>query len=82
MGVIEGDAMKTMHYKIYDANFGYSEDDDCFTGHIAGIDDVVGFHAESISDLRVAFEEAVDDYLEFCEELDRAPQRPLPQSLI
>lgn len=82
MGVIEGDAMKTMQYKIYDADFEYSEDDDCFTGHIAGIDDVVGFHAESVPDLRVAFEEAVHDYIEFCAELNRSPQQPLPKSRI
>lgn len=74
--------MTAMRYKGYGADFQYSEDDECFIGHIADIDDVVGFHAESVPDLRVAFEEAVDDYIEFCEELDRSPQRPLPQSLI
>ena len=79
--MIEGDAMKTMHYKRYDADFEHSEDDDCFVGRIAGIDDVVGFHAESVPDLRVAFEEAVDDYIEFCEELEHSPKGPLPQSL-
>ena len=74
--------MTEMRYRGYEADFEYSEDDDCFIGHIAGIEDVVGFHAESIPELRIAFEEAVDDYIEFCEELDRAPQKPLPQSLI
>ena len=76
MGVIEGDAMKTMHYNGYDADFGYSSDDDCFVGNIAGIDDVVGFHAESIQELLGAFDKAVDDYIEFCEELNRSPQKP------
>ena len=38
-----------MNYKGYHADFGYSDDDDCFVGHIAGISDVVGFHAESMS---------------------------------
>lgn len=44
-------------------------------GHIAGIADVVGFHGESVAELRTAFEEAVDDYLETCERLGRSPQR-------
>ena len=35
----------------------------------------VGFHGESVSELRGAFEEAVDDYLETCEKLNRAPQK-------
>lgn len=38
------------------------ENDECFIGHIAGIRDSVGFHGESVTALRAAFEEAVDDY--------------------
>ena len=45
-------------------------------GHIAGINDVVGFHGESVAELRIAFREAVDDYLETCEKLSRPPLRP------
>lgn len=68
--------MNTMHYKGYAARIEYSEQDDCFVGHIAGINDVVGFHANSVSELHVAFEEAVDDYLLTCKKLGRAPQKP------
>lgn len=67
--------MKTMNYKNYSARIEYSDEDACFIGHIAGIRDVVGFHGESVSELRAAFEEAVDDYLETCQKLNRAPQR-------
>ena len=35
--------------------------DACFVGHITGIKDIVGFHGESVAELRDAFEEAVDD---------------------
>lgn len=65
-----------MTYKGYTARIEYSEEDDCFVGHIAGIRDVIGFHGESVSELRVAFAEAVDDYLETCEKLGRSPQKP------
>ena len=37
--------------------------------HLEGISDVVGFHAESVSELRAAFEEAVTDYLQTCAKL-------------
>ena len=63
-----------MTYKGYIARFEYSDADACFVGHIASIDDIVGFHGNSIVELRVAFEEAVDDYLEACELLNRQPQ--------
>ena len=56
--------MKTMQYKGYAARIEYSDEDKCFVGHIAGIRDIVGFHGESVDELRTAFEEAVDDYLE------------------
>lgn len=68
--------MKTMTYRGYAARIEYSDEDQCFVGHIAGIDDIVGFHGESVTELRSAFEEAVDDYLETCAKLGRAPQKP------
>lgn len=68
--------MSTMTYKGYAARIEYSDEDGCFLGHIAGIQDVVGFHAETVKELRMAFEEAVDDYLATCEKVGRPPQKP------
>ena len=65
-----------MKFKGYTACSDYSEDDGCFVGHIAGISDIVGFHGESVGELRAAFEEAVDDYIETCKRLDRTPEKP------
>ena len=74
--------MSTMTYKGYAAKIEYSDDDDCFVGHIAGIKDVIGFHANSVKELRRAFEEAVDDYLDTCEKVGRAPQKPYSGKLM
>ena len=71
-----------MTFKGYAAKIEYSDDDDCFVGHIAGIKDVIGFHADSVKELRRAFEEAVDDYLVTCEKVGRAPQRPYSGKLM
>ena len=68
--------MNTMTYKGFAARVEYSEDDGCFVGHIAGIRDVIGFHGESVAELRAAFEEAVDDYLKTCKKLGQEPNRP------
>jgi predicted HicB family RNase H-like nuclease len=65
-----------MEYKGFAARVEYSEADGCIIGHIAGIRDVIGFHGESVAELRAAFEEAVDDYLATCEKLGRAPNKP------
>jgi predicted HicB family RNase H-like nuclease len=74
--------MNTMTYRGYAAKIAYSDEDGCFVGHIAGIRDVVGFHGESVAELRAAFEEAVDDYLETSARLGRTPQKPYSGKLL
>ncbi len=74
--------MNTMTHRGYAARIDYSDEDGCFIGHIAGINDVVGFHGESVEQLRDAFEESVDDYLETCEKLNRSPQKPYSGNLM
>lgn len=71
-----------MTHRGYTAGIDYSDADDCFVGHIAGITDIVGFHGESVAELRTAFAEAVDDYLQTCEQLHRSPQAPFSGDLI
>ena len=68
--------MKAMQYKGYAARIEYSDEDGCFVGHIAGIKDIVGFHGESVAEMRAAFEEAVDDYLALCAETGKRPNKP------
>jgi predicted HicB family RNase H-like nuclease len=65
-----------MKYQGYSAKIEYSEDDNCFVGHLLGIQDIVGFHGQSVDELRLAFEEAVKDYIETCKKLNKEPLRP------
>src|SRR3990167_8483538 len=68
--------MNTMNYKNYAARIEYSDEDDCFIGHIAGINDIIGFHANSVPELHTACEESVDNYLQTCIKTGRTPQKP------
>ena len=68
--------MNTMTYKGYYARIEYDDEDGIFFGRIAGIRDGVGFHADTVPDLRAAFREAVDDYLETCAKVGKKPQKP------
>ncbi len=63
--------MNTMSYKGYIAKIEYSNEDGCFVGHVADINDIVGFHADLLSELRSAFEESVDDYIETREKINK-----------
>jgi len=74
--------MSTMIFKGYAARIEYSDEDGCFVGHIAGIKDVIGFHAESVKELRAAFEEAVEDYLATCGKVGHSPQKPYSGKLM
>lgn len=66
----------TMTYKEYTAQIVYSEEDGCFVGDLIGIRDIVSFHGDSLAEIRVVFEESVDDYLLTCQEFNRSPQKP------
>ncbi|MBB4000477.1 type II toxin-antitoxin system HicB family antitoxin [Aureimonas pseudogalii] len=63
-------------YKTYSARVEYDDEDGILFGQIAGIRDGVGFHAGSVEELRTAFHEAVDDYLETCARIGKEPQKP------
>ena len=65
----------TMIYKGYAARIEYDDEDGIFTGRIAGIRDSVGFHADTVEGLREAFHEAVEDYVETCARIGKAPQK-------
>jgi predicted HicB family RNase H-like nuclease len=64
-----------MSYKGYTARIEYDDEDGIFFGRIAGISDGVGFHAETVEDLRAAFHEAVEDYIETCAKVGKEPQK-------
>lgn len=68
--------MNTMTYKGYAARIEYSEEDECFVGHLVGIRSIVGFDGKSVSELRKQFRAAVDHYLAASEKLGLAPEKP------
>ena len=68
--------MNTLNYKGYTAKIEFDPDDDILFGNIIGIRDTVGFHGESVSELKKAFHEAVDFYLESCGKAGREPNKP------
>ena len=60
--------MKDMiHYKSYYGSVHYSDADQVFFGKIEYIKSLVNYEGTDASSLRQAFEEAVDGYLELCQ---------------
>lgn len=74
--------MKPMTYKGYAARIGYSDEDELFVGRVVGIRDIITFHGETVSEIRTAFQEAVDFYLETCAERGEQPNKPYSGKLL
>ena len=64
-----------LQYKGYYASLHFSAEDEVFFGKLLGIDDLVNFEGASVRELKKAFHEAVDDYLETCEQLGKEPNK-------
>ena len=74
--------MTNMTYKGYTARIEFDADDVLFVGHLAGIDDIIGFHADTVDELIAAFHEAVDDYIETCAKIGKKPEKPYSGKLM
>lgn len=64
-----------LEYKSYYATVHFSAEDEAFHGKIIGINDLVNFEGTTVKQLKAAFHEAVDDYLETCKELGKEPEK-------
>lgn len=64
-----------LEYQSYYASIQFSAEDDVFHGKLLGIDDLVIFEGTSVKELKRAFREAVDDYVEACKESGKEPHR-------
>ena len=65
-----------MEYKGYNAVVTYDNDLGILHGEVIDTRDVITFQGRSVDDLQEALERAVDDYLNFCEERGREPDKP------
>ena len=65
-----------MEYKGYAAKVTFDDSIDLFHGEVINTQDVITFQGESVNELRQAFEDSVDDYLEFCKQDGVEPEKP------
>jgi predicted HicB family RNase H-like nuclease len=70
----------TMEYNGYFGSVHYNDDDKVFYGKLEFIRALISYEGTDVVSLRAAFEEAVDDYLEFCKETDKQPEKPFKGS--
>lgn len=64
-----------MEYKGYVGKIEFDDDANIFHGEVIDIRDVVTFQGKSVIELKKAFHESVDDYLEFCKKRRENPDK-------
>lgn len=64
-----------MEYKGYHTKIEFDAESMVLRGKIEGINDYVDFEADDISGVEKEFHLAVDDYLEFCKEVGKEPEK-------
>lgn len=65
-----------MEHEGYLGSVQYSADDHVFYGKVEYIRSLITFEGTDVSSLEKAFVEAVDDYLETCQELGKRAEKP------
>lgn len=70
-----------LNYKGYTGSIEISVEDDVLHGSVLDIKDVVTFEGTTIEEVKQAFQDSVDDYLAFCQEMGQDPDRPFSGKL-
>lgn len=65
-----------MTYKGYAAQIEYDAKDRIFVGRLTNIDGIATFHGESVAELEMGLQAAVDNYIDVQNNQDIPPQQP------
>ncbi|MDR2934554.1 MAG: type II toxin-antitoxin system HicB family antitoxin [Candidatus Adiutrix sp.] len=69
-----------LNYKGYAGSIEFSEDDAVFHGKVTGLKSLITFEGASVADLTADFHNAVNEYLAFCAETGKQPEKPFKGS--
>ena len=65
----------TLQYKGYVGNIEFSEEDKIFYGKVQGIRSLISYEGDTAEALITDFHNAIDDYLDLCEQRGTEPER-------
>ena len=64
-----------LEYKGYRARVVYDNETKSLWGEVVGITDYIDFQSDSLKTIEKEFRKAVDEYLTFCEEVGKEPEK-------
>ncbi len=65
-----------IEYKGYVGSVEFDDEAEVFHGEVANLRDVITFEGRSVDELHQAFRDSVDDYLDWCAERGKEPDKP------
>lgn len=68
--------MNNLVYNGYTGSINVSIEDDCLHGKILFINDIISYEGNTVSEIKTSFENAVDRYLEYCQETGKQANKP------
>jgi len=67
---------ETFKYKGFEGSMEFSQEDECLVGEVLFVRSKIIYIGETYAELKAAFHEAVDAYLQHCEEKGINPEKP------
>jgi len=65
-----------MEYKGYIGKVEFDDAAEIFHGEVINTRDVITFQGTTVEEIKQAFRDSVDDYLDFCAQLNQEPEKP------
>ncbi len=65
-----------MEYKGYMGKVEFDDEAGLIHGEVINTRDIITFQGNSVAELKQAFHESIDDYLEFCKKRNETPDKP------
>jgi len=71
-----------MQYKGYNGRVEFDDEADIFHGEVLGLRDVITFQGRTVDEVKQAFRDSVEDYLEYCAKRNEEPEKPFTGKLM
>jgi predicted HicB family RNase H-like nuclease len=71
-----------MEYKGYIGKVEYDDEAEIFHGEVINTRDIITFQGTTVVEIKQAFLDSVEDYLNFCEQLHQPPEKPFTGKLM
>ena len=65
-----------MEYKGYIGKVEFDDEAEIFHGEVINTRDVITFQGTTVAEIKQAFHDSVEDYLDFCTQLGHEPEKP------